>query len=68
MSGMEHESDRRPGGPAETSPLRSSPWLARAGVGPAPGTVGARPVLWRWWLAAGLLSIAMWAGIFALVL
>ncbi|MEE4451353.1 hypothetical protein [Novosphingobium resinovorum] len=29
-------------------------------------TLGARPILWRWWLLAALLSLGIWAGIVAL--
>lgn len=30
--------------------------------------IGGRPVLWKWWFLAGLLSLGMWAGIVALAM
>jgi hypothetical protein len=29
---------------------------------------GARPIVWRWWVLAALLSLALWAGLAALAL
>lgn len=29
---------------------------------------GGRPIIWKWWLLAAVLSLALWAGIFAWVL
>ncbi len=40
-----------------------SPGIDRAGSAP----VGAKPILWRWWLVAALLSLAVWALVFALL-
>lgn len=40
-----------------------SPGLDQAGSTP----VGAKPILWRWWLVAALLSLAVWALVFALL-
>ncbi|GGZ09324.1 hypothetical protein [Novosphingobium colocasiae] len=33
----------------------------------AAGSIGARPVRWRWWFVGLCLSLAMWAGIAALL-
>ncbi|WP_170065931.1 hypothetical protein [Novosphingobium guangzhouense] len=32
----------------------------------APMRIGARPIVWTWWLLAGLFSLALWAGIVSL--
>lgn len=29
--------------------------------------VGSRPILWRWWLVAGAISLGLWAGIVFLI-
>lgn len=34
---------------------------------PAARPAGGRPILWKWWLAAALISLALWAGILQLV-
>lgn len=65
-----------PGGPIQTDADGES-----HGAGDADGTadrplprgvthsdrIGARPIRWRWWLAAALLSLAIWGGVMALL-
>jgi hypothetical protein len=71
MTGIESGSDGSGIGPAtapvDAAPLRASPWEVRGSGGKAARQVGGRPILWKWWLLAGALSLALWAGIIALV-
>lgn len=39
---------------------------ASSHVRPRVAPVGATPIVWKWWLLAGLFSLAVWAGIVAL--
>jgi len=52
------------------------PWKAGADHGASPHTakaaetaqpIGGRPILWRWWLLAALISLGLWGGIVALI-
>jgi hypothetical protein len=61
MTGSEPD----PGTPSRDEPeaLRPTPWRTNAAT---PGE--STPIVWKWWLLAALLSLALWAGIAALVL
>lgn len=71
MTGIEPGSDG-PGAGAEQerarATLRASPWEHRTKAGGVAGPIAGRPILWKWWLFAGGLSLAIWAGIIALVM
>lgn len=56
---MAGDDPREEGGVAPQSPASSD-------VRPHAVQVGASPIAWKWWLLAGLFSLAMWAGIVAL--
>lgn len=64
MTGMEPGSDGAGIGPVRGTGEAASPWQARS---KAAHPVGGRPILWKWWLLASALSLAIWAGIVALV-
>ncbi|MGF7154561.1 hypothetical protein GGR40_002336 [Novosphingobium gossypii] len=34
----------------------------------ASATLGSKPILWRWWLVAAVISLGLWAGIVLLVI
>lgn len=53
---------------------RPGPWANAQGLAGrnvsrdrTPRGAGSKPIVWRWWLLAALLSLALWAGIIALV-
>lgn len=63
---MEHNDLRREGnvqaGPAPIGHAPSAKVHAPSHAVP----VGSKPIVWKWWLLAGLASVAVWAGIIAL--
>lgn len=60
MTGMEPDGARRVG--EEGGREARSPWAVSRELRTG------RPIVWKWWALAGFVSLAIWAGVVALVM
>jgi hypothetical protein len=61
------ERPARPEGLALDEPRDGDPRPRRNTRRPEFTPLGGKPIVWQWWLAAAVISLCLWGGIYALV-